>query len=389
MTIFCGVGLLWNQASVMQERPKQHDLFSIAAIQTMIIFGIGISLLGLLHTRSRGALAALLITGLALGIHSFWGRIYRTFLFIPALALVLFAITTSPIADKFSGSLIKTAIAERTMFYRSGMLIVSDFPLMGTGLGTLQQAYYPYQPREVRGIMEHIHCDWLELLIQAGLAGFTAYILGFALFLRSCIKSPPHIAKRENPGLAQGVGGGAIAFAIHGCIDFGFQTPANALIFFLLLAALGILSSRNEDSQKPRLPLFSRIPQIAIAAAALTLVLFSVPPAVASWHYLNRKADSPESCAKRLSLAIELDAQPKYHYELARHLASSMPQQIDGRIQILRQALAHANSALLLDPASPNLRRLQDDILWRLGRLADGKDLRNQDDRLEGGNGEY
>src|SRR5262249_17251877 len=64
--------------------------------------------------------------------------------------------------------------------------IFLDHPVLGTGLGTLQQVYPPYETLYDGKIVNHAHNDYLELLAETGILGglACAWFLG-AVFARA------------------------------------------------------------------------------------------------------------------------------------------------------------------------------------------------------------
>lgn len=370
MAFFCGVGLMFDKTLDFRNRSQRSDTVSFAAVQIMILFGAGIIIGGLLVTRSRGAVSALLATSLALGLVVSWSDSRRLFPLIVGGILSLLVISKSPLASKISVALIHEAASERLLFYRGGVEALRDFPWLGAGLGAFQQAYYPYQSSAVSGVLEHVHCDWLELAIQIGVVGLTIFSVFLSLFLISCIKSLVVAAKRPTWGMACGLLSAVASFVLHGLIDFSFQTPANALILFILLGSVGVLAgpeinSRLTVGDKPL-----RQANWGIAVGAIMLAVSAGYPAIGSWRAVWGGGDSLATREMRLRSGLERESSPRNHYELARYLSDSSRQPDR---EVLREALAHSRAALAVDEASPRYRALQGSILWKLGRYADGK----------------
>jgi O-antigen ligase len=122
-----------------------------------------------------------------------------------------------------------------------GWEMFADSWALGWGAGDFQYGFTKYQHREdalrTRGDerlrWEHVHNDWLELLIELGVVGFApvAFILGYWLFgiFRSCMwKDPSKLAMLA--GLA--------ALATHAFFDFPLQNPAVLMTACVLLPLL-------------------------------------------------------------------------------------------------------------------------------------------------------
>jgi O-antigen ligase len=125
---------------------------------------------------------------------------------------------------------------------RIGMLhgtwrIFLDHPLTGTGFGTLQEVFPPYETVYDGLIVNHSHNDYVELLSDTGVVGG---LCGLAfLVLLAWIGWQNLTAERNVMRLAFHVGALVACFGllVHAIVDFNFHIPSNALVF-LLLAAL-------------------------------------------------------------------------------------------------------------------------------------------------------
>lgn len=376
MAAFCGVGLFWDRIISYRGTRERANVFNFAAAQIMVLFGVGLLLLGIFHTLSRGALAALLIVSAVWASFSVWSDRRRFVWLGLGIAVFAVAIAMSPVADRLSIAHLGRSAAFRLSIYRAGVEIVRDFPWLGTGLGALQQAYAPYQSTSIPGTLEHVHSDWLELLIETGVIGLGCYLFGLLFFFRSCLKSIALPENRASLGLACGASSAVLAFMLHGLVEFSFQIPANALIFFVIVAALGSLAKGTDQSRSSRPVGVIGKTNFAGALCAVIFAAFSVPSALASAHYLTlTESLSAGERAAKLSKAIALDAKPRYYYELAKQQASEPSVQTSERVAMLRQAFENADAAVRLDPASARYRYLQGNLLWQLGRMSDGKEL--------------
>src|SRR6266436_8732827 len=122
--------------------------------------------------------------------------------------------------------------------------IFREHPWTGTGLGTLQTVFPPYETLYDAKVVNHAHNDYLEALSETGIAGAAccAWFLG-ALFFRSLrrvlLQDKSFSAALHLSGLV-----GCTGFLVHGLVDFNLHIPGNALFFFLManLATADILS---------------------------------------------------------------------------------------------------------------------------------------------------
>jgi len=112
--------------------------------------------------------------------------------------------------------------------------IFLDHPFVGTGLGTLQLVYPPYESLYDGKIVNHTHNDYLEVLAETGLLGGICclWFLG-VLLVRSLQR-----LRQFNHSFAGALRlSGSVAcsgFLVHSLVDFNLHIPANVLLFFLM-----------------------------------------------------------------------------------------------------------------------------------------------------------
>jgi len=129
------------------------------------------------------------------------------------------------------------------------MRIVEDYWLTGSGAGTFRWIFPIYKTEAFgSGHYEHAHNDFLELLSEQGIIGFALAGIAITLLLYRIIVG---YARRRDPLMS-----GALFFAIsgstamlaHGWVDFNFNIPANAAMFFVLLG-LGAVAARLDSGR--------------------------------------------------------------------------------------------------------------------------------------------
>jgi O-antigen ligase len=133
-----------------------------------------------------------------------------------------------------SVQLLEVSSGKRASMRRDTWRIFLDHPLVGTGLGTLQLVYPPYESLYDGKIVNHTHNDYLEGLAETGLLGglCCAWFLGVLL-----VPSVERLRQFNNSfsGALQLSGFLACSgFLVHSLVDFNLHIPANALLFFLM-----------------------------------------------------------------------------------------------------------------------------------------------------------
>jgi O-antigen ligase len=131
--------------------------------------------------------------------------------------------------------------------------IFLDHPFVGTGLGTLQIVYPPYETLYDGKIVNHTHNDYLEALAETGIAGGLCCAWFIGVLLAESLK---RLRQLNNSFAAALQLSGFVAcsgFLVHGFVDFNLHIPANALLFFLMAHL-----ATAEIQQAPQQPRRSR-----------------------------------------------------------------------------------------------------------------------------------
>jgi O-antigen ligase len=129
--------------------------------------------------------------------------------------------------------------------------IFLDHPWIGTGLGTLQTVFPPYETLYDGKIVNHTHNDYLEGLEEMGIAGglCCVWFLGVLFFDSLRQLSQPNGAFASTIRLSALVA--YLGFLTHALFDFNLHIPANALFFFLM-ANLATTEIRPSTAQIPK-----------------------------------------------------------------------------------------------------------------------------------------
>lgn len=132
--------------------------------------------------------------------------------------------------------------------------IFVDHPVVGTGLGTLQQVYPPYETLFDGKIVNHAHNDFLEALAETGIVGGVccAWFLG-VLFVGAL-----RFWQSEGNSFANTLRlcgwTACCGLLVHSLVDFNLHIPSNLLLFLLmaLLATAEMAPERPKGSQRRR-----------------------------------------------------------------------------------------------------------------------------------------
>jgi O-antigen ligase len=265
MAALVGLGLF----AALRRHRTGHGLLVLVAS------GIVTSVFGIVGTQSRGGIAALGAGALAftlLAVRSHRAVRAIAVVGVAALLTIGFSLLPTGFASRFSavGTELQTS-GSRPDIWAAGAALWRAFPWLGTGLGTYGDLSPATQPAAVPGRVEHAHCDPLELLVETGLVGsllLLAAALAFAVpMLRRCLAE----TERERALLAAGGLAALTATAVHACVEFTLQIPANAAWTAAIAGAVvAVLRPRRNPMASPRQGM--ALLAVAVAAAGMGLV---------------------------------------------------------------------------------------------------------------------
>src|SRR6267142_1850926 len=223
--------------------------------ERLIIVGIlaVIPLSALILSASRGGIVSLGAELAFLLVVLVWRRAGSRQLFAGGVVLVVAFITVSwlgvhEVIARFSAMQSLEVTEGKRAAMRSGTWrIFLDHPVLGTGLGTLQQVYPPYESLYDGKIVNHTHNDYLEALAETGAVGgfCCAWFLGVVFFgalriLQSGDRS--FLSALRLCGFT-----GCWGLLVHSMVDFNLHIPANLLLFLLM----GLLTTMEITETTP------------------------------------------------------------------------------------------------------------------------------------------
>jgi O-antigen ligase len=139
----------------------------------------------------------------------------------------------------------------RALVWKDTWSMIRDNPLIGVGLGAFETAYPIYSHADGLYVVDYAHNDYLQILVEGGIAGGLIALWFLLLVFRALARS----AKSRDPllaGLAVGSGGGIISILVHSMVDFNLEIPSNALLFLFLLAVVSNLGATVDISNREK-----------------------------------------------------------------------------------------------------------------------------------------
>ena len=156
------------------------------------------------------------------------------------------------VIQRFSGTqALEVTVGKRAAMRRDTWKMFLDYPVLGTGLGTFQRVFPPYDSAYDGKIVNHAHNDYLEALSEAGILGGLCCFWFLGVVIRNSLQSlaDPKSSLEAMLNLSGLVG--CCGMLVHSLVDFNLQIPANALLFFISahLATAQIQPTRKEAQE--------------------------------------------------------------------------------------------------------------------------------------------
>jgi O-antigen ligase len=268
--------------------------------------------LSVLVSQSRGGVLSLVAGFAALvAIRTWKRRPHRVRLGVTVAAILLTGLAALAVLPQTSRDRLTTlagisrdpAGAYRLSVWRDALAMSIDSPVVGYGLGAFADAFPPWRTRGGDFSVQHVECDYLEVLIESGVAGLGLVLAFLSLSLRAILVG---LQRQQDPivrGLGLGATAGIVALLVHSLFDFNLRIPSNALLFaFLGAVALGA-ARVDTSSWRPR--------AVATGLVALFVIGVSYPRVHGPIPDARRDTGSPLRAAlMEASLRSHLLARP-------------------------------------------------------------------------------
>lgn len=213
---------------VRRERWLVVGLFAVVPIGALAlsasrggIISLGVELL---------VLASLMVMGKTAGKQMIAGAV----VLLVALLLVSW-LGVNQLLQRFATlQSLEVSAGKRASMRRDTWRIFLEHPIIGTGIGTLELVYPPYESLYDGKVVNHTHNDYLEALAETGILGGACcswFLVTLALESWKRIRqfNDTFAGALHSSGLVACSG-----FLVHSFVDFNLHIPSNALLFFLM-----------------------------------------------------------------------------------------------------------------------------------------------------------
>jgi O-antigen ligase len=213
--------------------------------------------MALLLSASRGGIlsfaAELVLLVLLLLVH----RVRSKHMLVGSAVVVLAVLAVSwvgvqQVLDRFSTiKSFDVTMGKRASMSHDSWRIFLDHPVLGTGLGTIQMVFPPYDSLYDGRVVNHSHNDYLEVLAETGILGGLCCGWFLTVLLLESLKGLENLQTSFNSALNLSGLIGCSGLLVHSLVDFNLHIPANALLFFVA-AHLATVRIQSDAATLPK-----------------------------------------------------------------------------------------------------------------------------------------
>lgn len=398
MVILLALGLLFSGRNSAQSDFTRHqtrgDVLEYRIKRGVVLFVILVMVLAHVLSGSRGGLISLAGGGLCFVLLTARRHVLRKWvrlglILLPVLMLSLVLVAPAEIFSKlerFTGEQIDTSFQIRWEIWRTQGHIFQDFPLLGTGWGTLAHIARRYQTFRWALRLAHSESDVVQLFAEMGIIGVGIFLWFGLAYFQQILRKSKRRHSRWAIALVSGGLSALVSLLIHGLVDFNLHIPSNTLLFTVIAALVYVTvfihrqrqPSVSMNSMKRRT--FTCVPilyygVIAVLAGIVGLYLWSSINVFRAFRHSQDFQKTPllpqaGNNVDTIIAAITTDRNhPDYPYMLAKALYEA--RELDEAEEWLRKAIG-------LDPANPDYYATMAQIYFRRG--ACGADQQNPKD---------
>ena len=211
---------------------RRERLFLVSLFALVLI-------VALLLCASRGGIVSFIVEMSVLFFLLLVRRIRSKYVFLGGVVVLgaLLAVSwigIQKVLDRFStNSTIEVTSGKRASMRHDTWQIFRDNPVLGTGLGTLQMVFPPYESMYDGKIVDHTHNDYLEALAETGILGGLCCAWFLVILFVESFKGFAGLGSSFNSAMNLSGLIGCCGLLVHSLFDFNLHIPANGLLFFV------------------------------------------------------------------------------------------------------------------------------------------------------------
>jgi O-antigen ligase len=221
----------------------------------LLLFAAMLMVASVFLCQSRGGMFAITVEMLILAI--FWMREFAPRKSAAVFALLFCLVTASFLAwiapQQVGSRITNTHDPARWLIHRDSIRMFAAHPFLGSGFGTFATAFPRYRVFYDGFVVNNAHDDYLELLLETGLAGFGVGVWFLVVLYREGLRNLRKARLSATAALCIAALVGCTGLLAHSFLDFNLHIPANAALFYVLCAVATaplVRKSRNMANGK-------------------------------------------------------------------------------------------------------------------------------------------
>lgn len=207
------------------------------AKRILLIFAATLMAASVFLSQSRGGMFAVIVEMVFLAI--FWIPQFsrrRKSAAVFALFCLVTALFLARIAPQVGSRITDTHDPARWLIHRDSIRMFAAHPILGSGLGTFATVFPRYRTFFDGFFVNNAHDDYLELLLECGLAGFGIGVWFLKVLYREGFRNLRLARQYPATMISTAALAGCTGLLAHSFVDFNLHIPANAAFFYVLCA---------------------------------------------------------------------------------------------------------------------------------------------------------
>lgn len=247
-----------HYAGVMEMLAPFALVFSMSrkfrgSVRALIAFSAALMEVSVFLSESRGGMVAItaeiLLLGILVFLHGSGLRKLLYMLVVVACVGLMVWLAGNRVADRFATVPYSTRLA----LARDSWHMAREHPLLGFGLGTFASVYPKYATFPTNLYFDHVHNDYLELLVETGWLGIACMVAFLVMVYRSALRRRRSWTMSEGAAISIAAAIGISGILVHSVSDFNLHIPANAALFFALAGIARSLRSERGAGREERI----------------------------------------------------------------------------------------------------------------------------------------
>jgi O-antigen ligase len=243
-----------EKRQIHREKHSHHWQSRLLDWRIYLIFYLLLLCFTIYYTDSRGSWVSFVVmcctlVACSLVVKSDFEKFYNNnkwFLLVGFITIIFVGLNV--VSDNFSE--MQSSSNGRFDIWLNSFNIFKDYWLTGIGNGSFQYVYPLYDSGHVEFRLEHAHNDYLELLIEQGVIGFSLVALIIFISVKNAVIFISQSKNYRQAAFAIASILGITGMLVHSLFDFNFQIPSNAIHFFVFLGLASLQGVKSVHKEK-------------------------------------------------------------------------------------------------------------------------------------------